>query len=351
VPGKHYQGSVLDILNDGWDMMIAHPPCTYLTVTGNKWFKDEYKDRFPTRQQDRKDAIEFFMALVNANIPKIVIENPIGIMSTTYQKPNQIIQPWQFGHEASKSTCLWIKGLPLLKPTNIVSKGEFVTFKSGKPVFDENTGIPPKGNFVYIQTGLENLDINQLASIAKYLDDNNWSLTVPSMSEPSFNQGRSVVSIFPRAKDYGLSDNVKVYPKKAENVTYTPTKTNVLGKDVTDKASCTKAINYLTACMKNPFKNADCQNASTRVKNVETASMCYLELSKQKTKNPTKLLGGIFGPEDELMRLVNVSNNVYGIGPRVRELGGTSSMNESKKINLTIKKHLLENIRQKNSWK
>jgi hypothetical protein len=226
-----------------------------------------------------------------------------------------------------------------------------LTFKSGKPVFDQNTGIPPKGNFVYIQTGLENLDINQLASIAKYLDDNNWSLTVPSMSEPSFNQGRSVVSIFPRAKDYGLSDKVKVYPKTVDNVTYTPTKTNVLGKNVTDKASCTNAINYLTACMKNPFKNADCQNASTRVKNVETASMCYLELSKQKTKNPTKLLGGIFGPEDELMRLVNVSNNVYGIGPRVRELGGTSSMNESKKINLTIKKHLLENIRQKNSWK
>ena len=132
LPGKHYQGSVLDILNDGWDMMVAHPPCTYLTVTGNKWFKDEYKDRFPTRQQDRKDAIEFFMTLVNANIPKIVIENPIGIMSTIYQKPSQIIQPWQFGHEASKSTCLWIKGLPLLKPTNIVSKGEFVTFKSGK---------------------------------------------------------------------------------------------------------------------------------------------------------------------------------------------------------------------------
>ena len=132
LPGKHYQGSVLDILNDGWDMMVAHPPCTYLTVTGNKWFKEEYKDRFPNRQQDRKDAIEFFMALVNANIPKIVIENPIGIMSTIYQKPSQIIQPWQFGHEASKSTCLWIKGLPLLKPTNIVSKGEFVTFKSGK---------------------------------------------------------------------------------------------------------------------------------------------------------------------------------------------------------------------------
>ena len=131
-PGKHYEGSVLDILNDGWDLMIAHPPCTYLTVTGNKWFKPEYKDRFPTRQQDRKDAIEFFMALVNAPIEKIAIENPIGIMSTTYRKPDQIIQPYQFGHSMSKSTCLWLKNLPLLKHTNIVDKGEFITYKSGK---------------------------------------------------------------------------------------------------------------------------------------------------------------------------------------------------------------------------
>ena len=132
IPGQHYQGDVNDILNEGWDMMIAHPPCTYLTVTGNKWFKPEYKDRFPTRHQDRQDAINFFMLLVNAPIEKIAIENPIGIMSTTYRKPDQIIHPWQFGHEASKSTCLWLKGLPLLKPTNIVSKGEFVTYKSGK---------------------------------------------------------------------------------------------------------------------------------------------------------------------------------------------------------------------------
>lgn len=131
-PGNHHQGSVFDILNNDWDMMIAHPPCTYLTVTGNKWFKPEYKDRFPTREQDRKDAIEFFMALMNANIPKIAVENPIGIMSTTFRKPDQIIQPWQFGHEASKSTCLWLKGLPLLQHTNVVGKGEFVTYKSGK---------------------------------------------------------------------------------------------------------------------------------------------------------------------------------------------------------------------------
>lgn len=131
-PGDHYQGNVLDILDNGWDLMIAHPPCTYLTVTGNKWFKPEYKDRFPTREQDREDAKEFFMQLVNAPIDKIAIENPIGIMSTVYRKPDQIIQPWQFGHEASKSTCLWLKNLPKLEHTNVVDKGEFITYKSGK---------------------------------------------------------------------------------------------------------------------------------------------------------------------------------------------------------------------------
>jgi hypothetical protein len=135
-PGPHIQDDVLNVIKfpNTWDMMIAHPPCTYLTVTGNKWFKPEYKDRFPTREQDRQDAIAFFMALMNANIPKIAIENPIGIMSTTFRKPDQIIQPWQFGHEASKSTCLWLKGLPLLQHTNVVDKGEFTTYKSGKRI-------------------------------------------------------------------------------------------------------------------------------------------------------------------------------------------------------------------------
>lgn len=132
IPGNHIQDNVENHLNKNWDLIIAHPPCTYLTVTGNKWFKDEYKDRFPTRQEDRKKAIEFFMLFVKSKSPKVVIENPIGIMSTQYRKPDQIIQPYHFGHEATKSTCLWIKGLPLLKPTNIVSKGEFITYKSGK---------------------------------------------------------------------------------------------------------------------------------------------------------------------------------------------------------------------------
>lgn len=147
-PGPHYQGSVMDILNDGWDLMIAHPPCTYLTLTGNKWFKPEFAERFPNRQKDRENAIEFFMALVNAPIPKIAIENPIGIMSSRYCKPSQIIQPWQYGHETTKATCLWLKGLPNLVPTNIVSKGEVVISKSGNRMsrwYYETSKLPLKG--------------------------------------------------------------------------------------------------------------------------------------------------------------------------------------------------------------
>jgi hypothetical protein len=105
---KHYQGNVLDILNDNWDAMIAFPPCTHLAVSGARWFESKKKDG---RQ---KQAIDFFMALVNAPIPRIAIENPIGIMSTLYRKPDQIIQPYFFGDPAQKTTCLWLKNLPPL---------------------------------------------------------------------------------------------------------------------------------------------------------------------------------------------------------------------------------------------
>ena len=131
-PIWHIKEDVREVLNDKWDMMIAHPPCTYLTVTGNKWMKPEYRYRFPDRPKQRESAIEFFKLLYNAPIKKIAIENPIGIMSTILRKPDQIIQPWHFGHQATKSTCLWLKNLPKLIPTNVVDKGEFVTYKSGK---------------------------------------------------------------------------------------------------------------------------------------------------------------------------------------------------------------------------
>ena len=119
-PGNHIQGDVLKILDDGWDLMIAHPPCTYLTVTGNRWMKVEYVGRYPNRCRQRNEAIEFFMRLVCAPIDRIVIENPVGVMSTSFRKPNQIIQPWQFGDKAVKKTCLWLKNLPPLLETEIV---------------------------------------------------------------------------------------------------------------------------------------------------------------------------------------------------------------------------------------
>ena len=114
IPGNHYQGDVFDIIADGWDLMITHPPCTHLAVSGARWFAEKRADG---RQQA---AIEFFMQLINSPIEKIAVENPVSIMSTEYRKPDQIIQPWQFGHGETKATCLWLKGLPILEPTNIV---------------------------------------------------------------------------------------------------------------------------------------------------------------------------------------------------------------------------------------
>lgn len=139
VEGPHYQGDVADIINDGWDMMIGFPPCQHLAVSGARWFKQK---RLDGRQQQ---GIDFFMSLASASIPKIAIENPIGIMSTKYRKPNQIIQPWQFGHEATKSTCLWLKGLPLLKPTQVVGKGERHVTKSGRSL-PKWYNLPPSEN-------------------------------------------------------------------------------------------------------------------------------------------------------------------------------------------------------------
>lgn len=103
-----------------WDLLIAHPPCIYLTLAGNKWFKPEFAERFPDRQKQRKEAVEFFMAFANADCDRIAIENPVGVMSSKWRKPDQYIEPYMFGDPEKKKTGLWLKGLPLLKPTNIV---------------------------------------------------------------------------------------------------------------------------------------------------------------------------------------------------------------------------------------
>lgn len=169
-PGPHYQGDIIEFINGDtgfciclecyekcehdhnsfwcdycrklyplfckdeyrkFDLMIAHPPCTYLTVARNKYYKKEYKDRFPNQFKDRRKAIEFFLLLASSSINKIAIENPVGIMSTRYRKPDQIIQPYQFGHTERKATCLWLKNLPKLKPTNIIDP-VIIKHKSGR---------------------------------------------------------------------------------------------------------------------------------------------------------------------------------------------------------------------------
>jgi hypothetical protein len=126
-----------------WDIMIAHPPCTYLAVSGAKWYyhpEDNHlpveqrrpHPKYPNRAKDREEAIKFFIKLSKVPIDKIVIENPIGIISSRWRKPDQVVQPFMFGDEARKTTCLWLKNLPLLKPTKMVGEGERIYFKSGK---------------------------------------------------------------------------------------------------------------------------------------------------------------------------------------------------------------------------
>jgi len=157
-PEWHFQQDVFKIIEDcggrlqngkyyrsikKWDMMIAHPPCTYIAVSGARWYyhpDDKHlptvsrrpHPKYPNRTLDREDALSFFIALIEAPIDKIAVENPIGIISTRYRKPDQIVQPYMFGDEATKTTCLWTKNLPKLKPTKMVGKGERIQFKSGK---------------------------------------------------------------------------------------------------------------------------------------------------------------------------------------------------------------------------
>lgn len=128
--------------------MIAHPPCTYLTVTGNRWFNVErYGEKAIKRSELREEALEFFLMLYNADIPRIAVENPIGYVSSKFRKPDQIIHPYMFGDPARKATCLWLKGLEPLKPTDIVEP-EIIRYKNGKgtdsPWHVDTISLPPK---------------------------------------------------------------------------------------------------------------------------------------------------------------------------------------------------------------
>jgi hypothetical protein len=152
--GQHYQGDVLELLDRGWDLMIAHPPCTYLTVSAEWAYRDvQTKKMKPStligqaRRDAREEAIRFVMALANAPIPRIAIENPVGVLSTRWREPDQFIQPYEYGDDASKKTCLWLKGLPLLQPTSLVDP----RLVNGKPRWGNQTGsgqnkLPPSAD-------------------------------------------------------------------------------------------------------------------------------------------------------------------------------------------------------------
>lgn len=145
-PEWHLKGDVFQFINQGWDLMIAHPPCTYLAGSGVQWLShpedtslpfDERRPhpRYPNRRQDMLDSVEFVKALYNANIDKIAIENPVGLLSSRWKKPDQIVHPYHFGDEATKATCLWLKNLPKLIHTNVVDKGEkfhWIDSRTGK---------------------------------------------------------------------------------------------------------------------------------------------------------------------------------------------------------------------------
>ena len=122
-PGPHYQGNVLDIIDNGFDLMVCHPPCRFLASSGSRWWK--------SRQKEQEEALEFVRTLLNADIPQIALENPVGCISTRIRKPDQYIQPYEYGCGHTKKTGLWLKNLPLLKPTNIVEGREPAIWKIG----------------------------------------------------------------------------------------------------------------------------------------------------------------------------------------------------------------------------
>ena len=134
-PEWHLQGDVFGFIDQGWDLMVAHPPCTYLSVSGARHLYNKDGSKNLDRYKNQREALDFVQKLMDSNIPRIAIENPVSVISSQIRKPDQIVQPWMFGDSASKTTCLWLKNLPKLVATNLVEKGEFkewIDKKSGK---------------------------------------------------------------------------------------------------------------------------------------------------------------------------------------------------------------------------
>lgn len=201
-----------------WDMIIAFPPCTYLTVTGNRWYNyKKYGDKAIQRMLDRNAAIKFFMTIANSDCDKIAIENPVGIMSTQWRKPDQIIQPYQYGDAYEKRTCLWLKGLPMLSPTKIVEVPDRIQFKSGKTMAKW-----------YVEAG--NLSKEQRALVR--------SKTFPGIAKAMATQWGSEESII----DTIISD---------DNIAYQTAKVTKTKHSVLDVFDGCKRLHYMTDdCMK-----------------------------------------------------------------------------------------------------
>jgi len=144
--GPHFQCDIARVLGMGWDLLIAHPPCTHLAVSGARYFEQKRRDG---RMQE---AIDFFMLLANADIPCIAIENPVCIMSTQWRKPDQVIQPWQYGHPESKATCLWLKNLPLLQPTHILERPVDGRWSNQTPSGQNKLGPSPERAMIRAKT-------------------------------------------------------------------------------------------------------------------------------------------------------------------------------------------------------
>ena len=142
-PEWHYQQDVFEVIDKGWDMMIAHPPCTFLAVSGARWLYNKDGSKNVERWENQAKALDFVQKLMDVPINKIAIENPISVISSNIRKPDQIVQPWQFGDKAQKSTCLWLNNLPKLEPTDIVEKGEFIEFISNGPVWSQLVRVTP----------------------------------------------------------------------------------------------------------------------------------------------------------------------------------------------------------------
>jgi hypothetical protein len=214
-------------------------------------------------------------------------------------------------------------------------------YEDGRSIWDKNSGIPPEGNYVYVQETLYNIKPNQLATIAKNLDTKGWTIVEPSMDTPEYTSKRRMIDLFPDLKAYGLTDKVFIYPKDASKLSGVVSDKRFGANVKMNKETCIPAIQFLNKCNTSNGEAEGCKDPNKVNDNKYTVARCFIS-SRQ---NPTKK--GLFGPEDELQKLYN-SNQRFGIGREVAQLE-RNNLNES--VDSVIKTHLLENIRRKNSQK